>query len=86
MDVTYSLTQPGYRAWLEDGNEGTYEDFLQDQARVSDKEHIINTIVDEPEGAEGDLGDDPGQEFYKLRTCNSPDGRPPPFFALLADK
>jgi len=31
-------------AWLEDGNEGTYEDFLQDQAKVSDKEHLIKKI------------------------------------------
>jgi len=49
MDITYSMTQPGYRAWLEDGNEGTFEDFLQDQAKVSDKEHIIQTIVGELE-------------------------------------
>ena len=49
MDVTYSMTQAGYRAWFEDGNQGTFEDFLQDQAKVSNKEHIIETIVGELE-------------------------------------
>ena len=49
MDVSYSMTEPGYRAWLEDGNEGTFEDFLQDQAKVSNKEHLIETIVGELE-------------------------------------
>ena len=44
MDVIYSKTQAGYRAWLEDGNEGTYEDFLQGQAKVSDKKHLIEKI------------------------------------------
>ena len=44
MDVTYSLTQPGYRAWLDDGNEGSFEDFLQDQAKVNDKEYLIEKI------------------------------------------
>ncbi len=49
MDVSYSMTEPGYRAWLEDGNEGTFEDFLQDQAKLSNKEHLIETIVGELE-------------------------------------
>jgi len=49
MDIAYSMTQPGYRAWLEDGNEGTFEDFLQDQAKLSNKEHLIETIVGELE-------------------------------------
>ena len=49
MDISYSMTQPGYRAWLEDGNEGTFENFLQDQAKVSNKEHLIETIVGELE-------------------------------------
>jgi len=49
MDVSYSMTEPGYRAWLDDGNEGTFEDFLQDQAKLSNKEHLIETIVGELE-------------------------------------
>ena len=49
MDIIYSTTQAGYRAWLDDGNQGTYEDFLQDQAKVSDKKHLIETIVGELE-------------------------------------
>lgn len=43
------MTEPGYRAWLDDGNEGTFEDFLQDQAKLSNKEHLIETIVGELE-------------------------------------
>ena len=39
------MTEPGYLAWLDDGNEGTFEDFLQDQAKLSNKEHLIETIV-----------------------------------------
>ena len=49
MDISYSMTEPGYRAWLDDGNEGTFEDFLQDQAKLSNKEHLIETIVGELE-------------------------------------
>jgi len=47
MDIAYSMTQPGYRAWLEDGNEGTFEDFLQHQAKVSNKEWLIEQITAE---------------------------------------
>ena len=47
MDISYSTTDPGYRAWLDDGNEGSFEDFLQDQAKVSDREHLIEKIVAE---------------------------------------
>ena len=49
MDVSYGMTEPGYRAWLDDGNEGTFDDFLQDQAKLSNKEHLIETIVGELE-------------------------------------
>lgn len=49
MEVSYSMTEPGYRAWLDDGNEGTFEDFLQDQAKLGNKEHLIETIVGELE-------------------------------------
>ena len=64
MDVSYSMTEPGYRAWLDDGNEGTFEDFLQDQAKLSNKEHLIETIVgefrrDEPGGAKRTSGGHP---------------------------
>ena len=47
MDVSYSMTQAGYQAWLEDGNNGSFGDFLQDQARVSNKEYLIETILGE---------------------------------------
>ena len=49
MDIAYSPTQPGYDAWLADGNEGSFEDFLQDCASVSNKEHILEEIVKELE-------------------------------------
>ena len=47
MDISYSMTEAGYRAWLEDGNKGTFEDFLQDQAKVSNREHLIEKIATE---------------------------------------
>jgi len=47
MAISYSKTEPGYRAWLDDGNEGTFEDFLQAQAKVSDREYLIEKIVAE---------------------------------------
>ena len=47
MDVIYSMTEPGYRAWLDDGNKGTFEDFLQDQTKVSNREYLIETILGE---------------------------------------
>lgn len=47
MDISYSMTEPGYRAWLEDGNKGSFEDFLQDQVRMSNKEWLIEKILAE---------------------------------------
>ena len=47
MNIAYSVTEPGYRAWLEDGNQGSFEDFLQDQARMSNKEWLIEKILAE---------------------------------------
>lgn len=47
METMYSTTQAGYQGWLADGNEGTFEDFLEEQAKVSDKQHLIKTILAE---------------------------------------
>ena len=49
MNVSYSMTEPGYRAWLDDGNEGTFENFLQDQAKINNKQCIIQEILAELE-------------------------------------
>jgi len=47
MDTSYSITEPGYQGWLADGNKGSFEDFLEAQAKVSDKEYLIETILAE---------------------------------------
>lgn len=47
IETIYSITQAGYQGWLADGNKGTFEDFLEDQAKVSNKEYLIKTILAE---------------------------------------
>ena len=49
MNVSYSMTEPGCRAWVDDGNEGTFENFLQDQAKINNKQCIIQEILAELE-------------------------------------
>lgn len=39
----YSLTNAGYRAWLDDGNKGSYSEFLMTQTT---REKAINLIQD----------------------------------------
>ena len=41
--------EPGCRAWVDDGNEGTFENFLQDQAKINNKQCIIQEILAELE-------------------------------------
>lgn len=48
-EVAYSTTQAGYRAWIEDGNTGTFEDFLGKQAELTRKERLIQLIFFELE-------------------------------------
>ena len=43
------MTQPGYRAWLDDGKQGTFEKFILDQAEESNKEYIKEEILRELE-------------------------------------
>lgn len=47
IETIYSITQAGYQGWLADGNKGAFEDFLEDQAKISDKQHLIEKIVAE---------------------------------------
>ena len=47
METMYSTTQAGYQAWLADGNVGTFENFLEAQVKVTDKQHLIEKIVTE---------------------------------------
>ena len=46
-DILYSMSGPGYEAWLADGHKGTFEDFLESQSLVSDKEWMIEKILAE---------------------------------------
>lgn len=46
-DVFYSPTLAGYRAWLENGHTGTIEEFIEDCGRVSEKDRIMEDIMDE---------------------------------------
>jgi len=46
-DVLYSPTLAGYRAWLEDGHTGTIEEFIEDCGRASEKDRIMEEIIDE---------------------------------------
>ncbi len=48
-ELMYSISEPGYQGWLADGNKGTFENFLEAQAKVSDKEYLIETILVELE-------------------------------------
>ena len=41
--MRYSLTRAGYRAWLDDGNEGSFEKFLTQQKR---REKLITNIYE----------------------------------------
>lgn len=45
----YSTTEAGYEAWLYDGHKGTFEDFLEAQVKVSNKQHLIGQINEELE-------------------------------------
>lgn len=47
IDTIYSMTEPGYQGWLADGNRGSFENFLEAQVKVSDKEYLIETILAE---------------------------------------
>ena len=47
IDLIYSMTEPGYQGWLADGNKGSFENFLEAQAKVSDKKYLIEKIVAE---------------------------------------
>ena len=49
-ETMYSLTQAGYQGWLADGNRGTFENFLEAQAKVSDKQYLIEKILAELKG------------------------------------
>jgi len=41
--MRYSLTRAGYRAWLDDGNKGSFEKFLTQQKR---REKLITDIYE----------------------------------------
>ncbi len=45
IETIYSITQAGYQGWLADGNKGSFENFLEAQAKISDKQHLIEKIV-----------------------------------------
>lgn len=47
IETMYSITQAGYQGWLADGNKGSFENFLEAQAKVSDKQYLIEKIVAE---------------------------------------
>lgn len=47
IETMYSITEPGYQAWLADGNKGSFENFLEAQAKVSDKQYLIELILAE---------------------------------------
>lgn len=47
METIYSITQAGYQGWLADGNNGSFENFLEAQAKVSDKQYLIEKILAE---------------------------------------
>jgi len=46
-DVLYSPTLAGYRAWLENGHAGTIEEFIEECGRASEKDRIMEDIMDE---------------------------------------
>lgn len=43
----YSVSDAGYQAWLADGHKGSFEAFLESQARIHNKEYIIEQILAE---------------------------------------
>lgn len=43
----YSVSDAGYQAWLADGHQGSFEAFLESQARINNKEYIIQQIFAE---------------------------------------
>lgn len=43
----YSPTQAGYEAWLEDGNIGNFEDFLEECVKFVGREVVIKSIMKE---------------------------------------
>lgn len=47
IDIAYSITGSGYEAWLTDGNKGSFEKFLEAQARINDREYILEEIFRE---------------------------------------
>ncbi len=50
IETIYSITQAGYQGWLADGNRGSFENFLEAQAKVSDKQYLIEKILAELKG------------------------------------
>lgn len=47
IETMYSMTEAGYQGWLADGNKGSFENFLEAQAKVSDKQYLIEKILAE---------------------------------------
>jgi len=43
----YSPTRQGYEAWLDDGNVGSYQDFLKQCKAITSKDELIEIILDE---------------------------------------
>jgi len=45
--LRYSPTLAGYRAWLENGNVGNIEEFIEECGKASEKEMMMNEIMSE---------------------------------------
>lgn len=48
-EVAYSPTKAGYEGWLYDNHVGTFEEFLEDMAKLTQKERLTKAILYELE-------------------------------------
>lgn len=44
-NANYSISEPGYQAWLSDGNKGEFDAFLEAQEKISNRQYILGQIM-----------------------------------------